>query len=510
MSFGVVLILLLCSGSTTQDEDLVSAPYYFPESAPAQWHPVPLSSVTCPPHHFRPSGNAHRVKIKSPYRTHLSNATIAGAVCYTATFSVKCSVNFVGWRTLEYYIEPRQSDLTECKSWVGKLLNGEDIPPATFPAPNCVWWSENWSTESHTYVSRHAVLQDPYSETLADPLFPGGKCSSQTCPLIHKGGFWIQTSGFSSLCSNWEEITGFLGTFGNVTVVSPEVGPSRILTGGCRMNYCGREGVRTSQGEFLSIEESPGYTLIHTVMKVCSPGQIVKTGSKRPFAAWLEYSVAEEEERLECLAHLSLSLATNKVSPELLGALAPYHSGPGLSYRVNDGILEVAKVTYVPIYEASKVNDRSVVGYSTGGQPVLWTDWVKWGNRTSGPGGTYHSPRGRVIIPHFEKRRLEYDREIHAFSELKEVPHPHVKIYSNLSDLLTSVSHPSGHAEDGWSKISGWFQSMWGSFTWSLVAAILCLLLGVWALKKGLPLICKKRRQPRTWGDIEMVSWETS
>nr|UYL95631.1 MAG: glycoprotein [Tongren Rhabd tick virus 3] len=512
MAFGEVLpcllILFILIGVGLTDEDLVPAPYYFPEDSVVPWHPIPLSSVTCPPHHMRPSGNAHRVKIESPYRTHHSNATVEGVVCYTATFSVRCVVNFIGWRTLEHYIEPKQSDLGECRSLAAKADRGEDIPSPTFPAPNCVWWSENWASSTHVHVSSHLVFQDPYSETLADPLFPGGKCSDSACPLIHKGGFWIRTGGFSSLCTNWEEVTGLLGTFGEVTVVAPEVGPSRVLTGGCKMHYCGREGIRLKQGEFITIQEGPGYTLLRDLMRPCSPGQIVKTGSKRPFASWLEYSVAEEEERLECLTHLSLSVATHKASPELLGALSPYHAGPGLAYRVNNGTLEVAKVTYVPVYEASKVNDRTLIGYGPNGIPVRWTSWVTWGNRTSGPGGTYHDKRGRVIVPHFEKRRLEYDREIHTFSELRDVPHPHVTIYSNFSDIIAENQHTSGQASDGWAKISNWFKSMWGSFTWTFVAIIVCLVVGICSVKKLLPCIRKRRQRPERWGDIEMSTWE--
>nr|QBQ64979.1 glycoprotein [Bole Tick Virus 2] len=482
----------------------IAAPYFFPENLNYAWHPIDVTSLTCPPQRSIPEQDKGiPVIFETIHPSSLERALVNGYSCYTSTMAVKCSVNFVGWKTLSHQITNKEPSSTTCWEAIKRQEDGAQSPPPTFPAPNCAWWSENWAELDYTLVLKHPARQDPYTETLYDPLFPGGSCNKAECPLIHDGGIWIQTEPLASICKHWEVLQGLTYTGPEIgrILFSPE-GPPKYLDHSCRMTFCGRRGYRLQDGEFLVFSSPPAWG----VPPVCPAGTLVRAHTPEEEIRWNEISKMEEADRLMCISRLSVAYATGKVSLELLGSLVPSHGGPGTAYRINNGTLEAAHVKYVPLINSSN-EEGNLIGVGPNGTPILWEYWVLSGSRMIGPNGVYKS-KGRIIVPNFERRKLTYDLTIHVFEDLKEIPHPSLVIRSNHTDLLRKVSHNQGVEGDHWASIRLWFSSLWGSFIWTCGLALIGLIL-ICCICRRVRCCCRGCGRPQSkeaggWESIEM------
>nr|WAK77215.1 MAG: glycoprotein [Rhabdoviridae sp.] len=484
-----------------------SAPYFAPKNLQYPWHPIPAASLRCPPLHPVISGEGIPAHIESPVKHDIEGATIGGYSCYGSTFKVKCVVNFVGWRSFEHVIVDLKVTSQICREKIGVVESGGLPDSPIFPPPSCSWWSENWSTLDHVFVLRHPVAMDPYSSVLLDPLFPGGRCDNKECPLIHHGGLWLQTEALSSSCADWSRIPVTIGLVGDQVMIVPHVGPPMSLQGSCMLRYCQRLGIRLSDGEFIRIEDFKGRSRILPNPPICSDGVTIKALSETADEDRRELSSMEETDRLNCISRLSVALATNKISPELLGSLTPRHAGVDKAYRLRDGVLEYANVEYVPLSRPSNLTDPFLIGYSPKGSRLEWNDWVVSSNISFGPNGIVRPPNSTVIIPNFERLKVEYDQVIQFYHDLREVPHPKIRYYSNHSDLQGFQFGNVASEGSNWEVFSGWWSSIWGSFTWTVGLGLVGLIV-IWCLMRrcGRNPVATQTviRSPSRWEDIEM------
>lgn len=493
-------------------EEYEHAPYYFPENKNYHWKPIPPEGLRCPTFYeeFEPVG-LDPATYWSPAPIDSNLSLIDGVSCYKSIYSVRCSVNFVGWKTITHQVRPSEATEEECREAHRETSSGNHRPTPQFPSPNCGWWAEHWAEETFIEISRHPVSFDPYSLEKIDPLFPGGKCTGEACSLIHSGGLWIQTSSHSRICDNWTKGVGHLGRFQGAMVFIPTAAEPKVLDGSCRLSYCSRNGLRLNNGEFLYLPNPP--RPLTTIYPTCPSTVYIKVHSRDTDLLDTEKLILQEEDREECLTSVMLIQATKKASQYQISLLAQRHGGPGDAYRLWNGQIEHAHVSYLPLYKPLQSPDPAIIGFGRDGAAVRWTNWLKTDKVWVGPNGVTREPGKAVSIPRFQRLKSEYDITMASIQELREVSHPVIFVNSNQTDRISKESYDRGTDGDVWGSVTSWFNSLWGSFVWFWAvllggaAVLVCLVREILCRrsKEETRRRASPRRKRSGWEDIEMT-----
>ncbi|UYL95547.1 MAG: glycoprotein [Nanning Rhabd tick virus 1] len=476
----LALILLLQSLSVTPEEWTYEPEYVIPENKKYLWKRINASDLECPPLFFSPPLiNPSPVYIKTIAIPDEFDSAIEGYICSKLKLSVKCSVNFVGWRTLSHRSEDLRPSLHECDSGLHELLSGNSPNPPEYPAPNCGWMADKWAESVFLIFSPHSVRGDPYTGEVIDRIFPGGVCGAKRCDTVHHGALWISKDRNVKSCYHFQTHWGTLGVSKvrptTLILHSPHMG-FRLLDKACRILFCGQHGVRLSTGEFLLLNLKSSNISLPTFPECGTDAKV----SEMNLLGQLDYTrleLLDQDSRLQCLMALSTIVATGKINAFQLGTFTPTHPGPGYAYRLNGNFLEEARVSYLGIHIISTDGRTNRIGYDSNSIEVIWTDWVESPSIQGllGPNGLVKLSTGQILIPNAELRAQRHNLLLTLTSEITVVEHPHREIEKNFTDGVIVTSRDTG--EDGSIHLGAWIKSPTGILVLILIGLVAIILL---------------------------------
>lgn len=511
----LLLITIVCFPILTGGVWEPEATFVVPEDRQYVWKRINVSSLECPNIYSVPRlSRIAQVALLRPEFTGSFDDAVQGYICSKVKMSVKCSVNFFGWRSFEHLVEDVVPSRQECLEGVRTLQVDGKLSSPAFPAPNCGWMDDRWAEDLFLILTSHPTHGDPYTGDFIDKIFPAGICGTDDCPTIHHGSRWVTTNRTPSSCTRFQTSWANIGNQEDPphtrVVYSPEFGV-RSLEGSCTIRFCGKSGWRLETGEFFVLS-SPGGTSLG-IPPLCERGVKIGELSLQGQLDYTRLELLDQETRLQCLTTLATIVATNKVSPFQLGMFNPTHPGNGRAYRIRQKFLEEALVRYVGVTKLDDKPRNNRLSVDHQGKPVMWSDWVEvpGTNRTFGPNGLLKLPTGEIVIPNKEIRALRHNLQMTVAQDIDLVGHPHREITQNFSDQIGLSSRNT--ATDGGIDPFGWIKSKWGSLggglTTLIVAGLILWLLGRCICKRSpsnsVPTI-KLSTRDRNWEKVATTS----
>lgn len=452
------------------------------------WRPIPISQLRCPPRYLTKKPDKDSLVSVRTVRfdyDYTSDAMLDGYLCHKVEWAVLCSTNFLNQHSFQYALTPQKVTEIECKEAIHQYeAQGRTDPH--FPSPNCGWMRESWTELSFVEITPHQIHYDPYTGSLLDPQFVGGRCRASPCLCIHNGTMWIGGQKEPQLCKRQVEGTATLaydpkGKTKDMTVFGAELRPIS-LAHACRLNFCEREGFRLETGDFIQIrvQNSPMIaSRLNMYSRRCEEGKTVGLHSSSSHTQAVDLALIDEQDRLSCIQTSLVIMSTNKASPTELTHFSPRFPGNGIAYRIHMNQLEAATVHYVGVYKLpSNSTVPNLIGYSHNDTPLYWKDWVPPNKTTdylTGPNGLLKNPRGKIIIPDLEALYQYYDLAITMAHDIHPIQHPGLRILSNFTDELPIIHRSGGQDNSVGGVLSEFFQGIGGKISGFLLGCILII-----------------------------------
>ncbi|AJR28433.1 glycoprotein [Harlingen virus] len=460
-------------------------------SSVKNWKPADLNELTCPPLISKPdtSEMTYFSTDVMELQKHHELAPVEGYLCSGLRYKVICSEGFFGQKTITKKIENIEPDSKQCIDDLSKFKNDDYLLPY-FPSEDCNWMKETPTHKDFIVFQKHLVKYDPYNNGFYDPLLKKDYCDTQVCETEHDQTIWITEKSIENECIfNYPVKKHIFHTadFGKM-IIDYELNQWTSVEDGCLINYCGREGIRLSNGMFFV---GKFYKTLN-YLQTCSAGTKV---SYKPLTSKLEEIENEiilDQERLLCLDSIRQMTATRKLSFYSLSFLEPKSSSRHKVFRIHNNTLEYTETEWHPIMSFN-FDEPNKIGIDKNGKSVYWNEWVPSGipGLLSGFNGVYKKENEtKVTIARLETIKEDYDREMMIDHELVEVEHPkivHLK-RENITGSRVEIVNKEHSDVGGW--LSSVLSSFWGKIMMTIISIISIIIIGL-VLINCCPIICK-------------------
>lgn len=399
------------------------------------------------------------VYVPSGYRDKL----IEGHICQKIRATATCHEHWFTGRDLVHETKQTPVSLEECLQEIEK-------PEAVFsvlpPTPDCSYFQDLSAVNDLVSISKMDIHYDPYRDSYVSPVLVGGLCRSSPCRASFGRSLWIPNQKGDTTCqlekrSVWVERTSE-GSIYHSAMHPPKSDPV------CRMNFCGKQGMKFDDGEWFYIPELDDWT---SNLTVCQDTTVSS------------YSAASEMDEIDyvedlmkasrCYDTISRIRATAAISPWDLSIFSPDRPGLSYGYRLNNGILERSLLHYV--ISATRELNGTIIGSDLAGSKIYWDDWIAEGPANQ----TWHGPNGLLItktkggsvsmlLPHESIRMNKLNR---AYSKPAKI----IDHFESPTEELTVDQHDLRFKSYTFAtKAYGWTHDVLHSqITWLIVGLIL-------------------------------------
>lgn len=338
---------------------------------------------------------------------------IQGHICQKIQSTAYCHEHWFFGRDITYETRQVVVSLDEC---IYEMTRPSSAFRVTPPTPQCSYFTDEEASRESISITQMDVHYDPYRNSYVSPILVGGSCKDSPCRASFGRALWIPVKKAETTCelerrTVWVENTTS-GLIYHSALHPPKTGSV------CRMAFCGKEGVRFSDGEWFYM---PNYMAVTNGAERCV-NKTVSSYSATSEAAEATY-MDDLVKSSRCYDSISRIRATGSVSPWDLSIFTPDRPGPAYGYRMRDGILERSLLQYVITAARRMQNDQ--IGVDAWGSPVFWDDWISEGPANQ----TWHGPNGLVLsrlksgklnllLPHEAMRQSRLNR---AYSKPTEI-----------------------------------------------------------------------------------------
>ncbi|UXL90870.1 MAG: matrix protein [Alxa tick rhabdovirus] len=440
---------------------------------------------------------------------------VTGVVCIGLRYVTHCSEGFFGTKTITKRIEKVVPTIHLCTNSIDEHNQGKYVPPY-FLAESCTWMSENEVSKEFFLIEPHAVTFDPYTVGFVDPLLLDDVCTETFCRTEHENTFWFSPIDPIEHCSQYEPEGVLIYT--NRTDDKQHWIRFRelffySLRGSCEMTYCGKRGLRLSNGMFFG-----GFTeLFYNHYGKCSSNLEIKITTQKTELEMLEEEIQEDRDRLDCLNALNQMRISNQTSYLLLSYMDPHVETKAPVYRLRNGILEKAMAQWVGFVKFHLDYPSGWIGSTRTGKNLLYKWWVESGKPglLSGYNGVHKIvSKKKIVYPRKDLLEMEYENSLLTQHELVPIEHPHVthlKKEGINDSLVTLVSHNKVNVGE-W-IVSAW-NTAWGKVT-AIITTIVFIVISYFILKLVISCCgkCKtrsgKKSQQSNQSAVEMIPLRT-
>ncbi|AMK09270.1 glycoprotein [Ceratitis capitata sigmavirus] len=514
-------LILLDKFNTIKSES-----FSYPTSRILNWNPVSYNYLTCPQHHTSYDSTIHKhldeILVRKPIYN--DNLFVDGYLCRKVAYITRCVTSWTFTSSINKLIHGLSVSRTECLEKI-KQLEEDELIQERFKEPDCRW-NKIYDVESINFeIINHKVKLDPYTNNLVDPIFPGGITHSSKSATIHNDVIWISKVNTTFTCNRHIEMKGIVYTklgvsernlSGEIAMLHIEGFKDKSFQGACLLMYCNEQGVRFSDGEWISISYdlnfNHSFTNLLSDLNPCSSTVSLSLSNNYQRNIITMELTLETIFRLRCEDTIAKLINHIPITPYDVSFLAQSYPGPGNVYQIRDNVLMQAQGLYELLLVNSSESNGDVIGYHVNGTAFIEDRWytdnhksihglngiVKFGGRIRYPGDIF-------------KRRRTHDSLLKAKPLLK-VSHPTVL---DLSKIINSTDieygyHPNSVLdnsilEDTISEI----KYLWSHlFDFSVLGQILWVALVVIVLVIGLSSykVWRRVRETQTLDDIESIN----
>ncbi|AJR28516.1 glycoprotein [Mosqueiro virus] len=273
--------------------------------------------------------------------------TVDGYICHKQQWISKCEETWYFSTTETNSIENLPIGATECMEAITVYESGEYNNPF-FPPFYCSWCSTQIDQKTFIVIEEHTAQENIYNASYIDPMFVGGKCSSNLCKTIHPDVLWVakREEIRRDACNRktWEtgDVYGLVEEkkfdndqrdfgIGEQWIRSSIYGVRR-LDGSCYSKICGQFGIRFNTGEWWGLDGQGVKIWLRKILKPCQGGlRISFHHDNHDETMAIAHSVARE---VTCEEVTGRILNQGFISAFDLAYLNPLNPGRGNVYRV--------------------------------------------------------------------------------------------------------------------------------------------------------------------------------
>lgn len=441
------MIFSICVLSFLLFSNVVSSNHFpYPTSTEIHWNPVSYKHLKCPQYHLSFDSTIHKRLDKiTVYRPiYNDNQVVEGYLCRKVTYITRCTTNWLFSSSINKIIHGLPVSKSECIIKIQSYIKDE-LLQERFKEPKCIWNQINDVENVVFEILLHKVKLDPYTNNLIDPLFPGGITHPNYSGTIHDDTLWISSSNKTFECTKHIKDDGVIYTASDVSErnLSPYIAMLHIdgykdktFKGSCQLEYCGRKGVRFTDGEWMEIvldlDMSHNLTNLISDIEPCEGNVQLKLGNQHQQEIITMDLTLETIFRLKCEEVISKLINNFPVSPYDISFLAQAYPGPGSIYQLQDRVLMQAQGFYHLLTAVKPIVESDTIGLFQNGSIFKETRWfIDNKNISHGLNGLVKM-RGTIRYPGDIFHRVNTHESLLRTTNLVAVSHPTVISYSSI------------------------------------------------------------------------------
>ncbi|APG78743.1 putative glycoprotein [Hubei dimarhabdovirus 1] len=432
-----------------------SITFTFPILTNPTWTETNPYQLECPQTHHTFNPETHRVEsyvlaLKPRFASELK---VNGFLCKKIRKWTKCTETPWFTKSTQRGIEYIPVSASSCEAGLTKYMHGEE-DSSDFPKESCNWASSNTENTEALTLTPHSVHLDPYSSKVVDPIFPGGLSEPRPSETIHKNILWIpiDMNPFHS-CAATEKYIGVIYSNSDFPTTTPlaDIASLHIdghkdkpFKGSCKINYCGRSGIRFTDGEWVSLEyfrnQSINQEQFIRNLPSCASDTIIRIQSPQSDTDEDSELTINLLYRLKCQETISKIIEKSLISPYDISFLAQSYPGPGPVFLLDNGHVLQTYGNYIEISQTDRTSgEDGYLGINTLTKArvynTIWRSDPSDKLMKHGPNGlisynrTIHLQKG-LVTRSFNSRMLL------TTQHLSDIPHESLQILSNYTKAV--------------------------------------------------------------------------